>query len=475
MKPLSVTSHDFFSLLRWIDGRPLLEVIEPYRRRIFRAVLDTFDETAGRPQYNQALMGRAKKNWKSADLVLAALYSLVANDSPGGNQCYLVANDEDQAADDLALAKNLIDANAELLGRWLTVRQKIIERTDGQGFLKILPAQDVVGAHGKTYRFCGFDEIHGYRNWDLLEAMQLDPHRLDALMWITSYASLYHKPGVPLFDLTRLGKAGSDPRLFFSWYAGDYTTDPSLADADPETRANPSRGSWEDSSYLEQQRRRLPAHKYRRLHLNLPGLPEGSAYQVDPIDAAIERGVVVRPPQDGLPYSMFVDMSGGSDDDATAAIAHEVGERRVLDAVLNQGSRPPFDPRHAIARFVATAREYRVTRVRGDHYAGQTFARDFQGAGLRYDVSKLSKHQLYEAFEPLLNGGRVRLLDVPLLEQQLLGLGWRGGKIDHPAGEHDDWANAAVGALVMAQGASSTFSIHVVSIKPPITWTPMRF
>jgi hypothetical protein len=34
--------------------------------------------------------------------------------------------------------------------------------------------------------------------------------------------------------------------MYFSWYAADYTTDPALADADPETRANPSRGSWVD-------------------------------------------------------------------------------------------------------------------------------------------------------------------------------------------------------------------------------------
>ena len=47
-----------------------------------------------------------------------------------------------------------------------------------------------------------------------------------------------------------------------------------LADTDPETRANPSRGLWLDQSYLEQRRRRLLAHKYRRLHLT-PRPPGG--------------------------------------------------------------------------------------------------------------------------------------------------------------------------------------------------------
>src|SRR5437899_627091 len=148
-----VTSAEFFAPLRWLDGRPLPEVIEPYRRRIFDAALDEWD--GRRLRYNLVLTGRAKKNWKSADLVLAALYALLANDSIGGNQCYLLANDEGQAGDDLVIAKKVIAAN-KLLGERVTVRQRRIERVDGDGYLEILPAGDVAGSHGKTYRFCGW-------------------------------------------------------------------------------------------------------------------------------------------------------------------------------------------------------------------------------------------------------------------------------------------------------------------------------
>src|SRR5687768_13699969 len=75
-----VTFRKFASRLRWIDGRPLPDIIEPYRWRIFDRFCDERDAT-GRFRYNLALCGRAKKNWKSADLVLAALFALVANDS----------------------------------------------------------------------------------------------------------------------------------------------------------------------------------------------------------------------------------------------------------------------------------------------------------------------------------------------------------------------------------------------------------
>ena len=58
--------------------------------------------------------------------------------------------------------------------------------------------------------------------------------------------------------------------------------------------------------------------------------------------------------------------------------------------------------------------------------------------------------------EPSLNAREVVLLDAPLVEQQLLGLVWHGGKIDHPGGEHDDWANAVAGVVaLMAQPAVS--------------------
>jgi len=45
------TSLEFFADLRWLDGWPLLETIEPYRRQIFTHALDTYDNK-GAPQYN---------------------------------------------------------------------------------------------------------------------------------------------------------------------------------------------------------------------------------------------------------------------------------------------------------------------------------------------------------------------------------------------------------------------------------------
>jgi hypothetical protein len=225
----------------------------------------------------------------------------------------------------------------------------------------VLPVQDAIGAHWKTFRMLAVDEIHGYKNWDLLEALAMDPTRPDCQTWITSYASLFHRPGAPLFDMCRAGRAGTDSRMLFSWYAADFTTDPDFADAAPEDRANPSRPSWPDPEYLLQQRRRLPAHKFRRLHLNLPGLPEGSAFQPDPVMSAVARGVAVRAHEGRFVYQAFVDMSGGSSDDAVLAVGHEDGARAYVDRIVNQGPPVPFDPRLAVR-----AVRRRVARVRPD-------------------------------------------------------------------------------------------------------------
>ena len=84
---------DFLSLLKWLDGRPLLDTIEPYRRQLFE---DAFSVDAdGLPRYSLVLAGRGKKNAKSLDLVLAALYSLLAREAVQGSGGYILANDLD--------------------------------------------------------------------------------------------------------------------------------------------------------------------------------------------------------------------------------------------------------------------------------------------------------------------------------------------------------------------------------------------
>lgn len=442
-----ISALTFLSSLKWIDDKPL--VIEPYRKEIFRRALDE-RRPDGRPRINLVLSGRAKKNFKTSDMVLAALFCLLCRTSPQGSDVLIVANDEDQAGDDLDLAKKIVNINglADDDGE-LEVFEKEIQRRDGKGSMQIIPARNATGQHGKSACFIGYDEIHGFRDWALMEALQPDPTR-ECLQWVTSYDTVHDTPGVPLYDLKQIGIAGSDERMLFSWYSADLCTDPDFVALPPEERANPSMASWpEGRAYIDQQRRRLPSNRFRRLHYNLPGAPQGAFYDQGTVERAIVARRQVLEPQDSIDYLAFCDMSGGSSDDATLAIAHWDGSKAILDLVVNQDKPVPFNPRLAVARFATFCKRYRCKQVHGDAYAGETFRHDFADCGISYIVEKRNRTELYEALEVALNADQVELLEIPTLRRQLLTIVHRGASLDHMPGCHDDWATSAAGALTL--------------------------
>ena len=74
---------------------------------------------------------------------------------------------------------------------------------------------------------------------------------------------------------------------------------------------------------------------------------------------------------------------------------------------------------------------------------------------MTYVPSARTKAELYQAFVPLVNSGRVELLDNPRMKRQLLALERRTSRtgrdlIDHPPGQSDDLANAVAGVVVLA-------------------------
>jgi hypothetical protein len=325
-----------------------------------------------------------------------------------------------------------------------------------------LPAGDVAGLHGKTYLFLVIDELHTQKDYRVLEALELDRTRPDATQWFASYASLYRHAGVPLVDLLKQHERKSDPRLYVSWHAG------SVEEANPSLNQplGPTRADIEDA------RRALPSWIFRRLYQNLPGQPDGAAFDADVIEACIVWGRKRVIPEPGSRYQGFVDMSGGGADDSTLAIAHlNPDGKAVVDLVIDQGIRGThFSPQEAVARFAAVAKEYRCFTVTGDRYAGEWPRGEFQHMGITYQVAPLSRSDLYAALEPLLNSGQIELLDEPKLTQQLIGLVRSSGtgrtvKIDHAPNEHDDYANAVAGAIHLVKGGARTPGI--ILLDPP--------
>jgi hypothetical protein len=180
------------------------------------------------------------------------------------------------------------------------------------------------------------------------------------------------------------------------------------------------------------------------------------------IEACVMDGIRERPPQQDISYFAFVDPSGGSADSFTLAIGHKIHGPAdnpglcVIDAIRE--CRPPFSPEDVVHELCALLKRYRVSTVTGDRYAGEWPREQFKKRDIAYEVSQKSKSDIYRDMLPLINSGRVALLDNARLVNQLCLLERRtarGGRdsIDHSPGAHDDVANAAAG-LVVSLGAA---------------------
>jgi len=210
-----------------------------------------------------------------------------------------------------------------------------------------------------------------------------------------------------------------------------------------------------------------------------PSLPAGvvdAAYADDPQSAMAEYGAIFRndlssyvdravvesatipgryelPPKSGVAYTAFVDPAGGSGGDSYAlGVAHREGDLGILDCVRER--KPPFSPEQVTQEYAELLRSYRIAKVTGDAYAGEYPRELFRKAGgISYELSTRSKSDIMRDGLPLLNSGRLELLDHRVLAAQLVGLERRTARsgrdsIDHAPGGHDDVAVSAMGALL---------------------------
>jgi len=231
----------------------------------------------------------------------------------------------------------------------------------------------------------------------------------------------------------------------------------------------------------------------RSMNPNLDASVIAEAYERDPIAAAAEYGAEFRsdcdafvpreiveacvfkqttefPRAEGVRYFGFVDPSGGSVDAMTLAIAHcPIRGRAVLDLVREV--KPPFSPEAVVREFADTLKSYGIGEVTGDRYGGEWPRERFSAAGITYRPSERTRSEIYLELLPLLNSKRVTLIDNARLVTQLSGLERhvsRSGaeSIDHAPGGHDDLANAAAGAVVLAAKSSVSSGVGFMMISP---------
>jgi hypothetical protein len=200
-----------------------------------------------------------------------------------------------------------------------------------------------------------------------------------------------------------------------------------------------------------------------------------SFISIEIVEARIRQGVFELPPVADCNYVGFVDPSGGRSDSMTLAIAHEHGGRAILDLIREVQA--PFSPEDAVSEFATVLRQYRLSDVMGDKYAGEWPREQFVKRGIMYRVCEQTRSELYLELLPKLMSGACDLLDNPRLVAQLVGLERRtarAGKdsVDHGPGGHDDVANAVAGALVRARGGSMEwFAAQASWVNKPVAQT----
>jgi hypothetical protein len=142
--------------------------------------------------------------------------------------------------------------------------------------------------------------------------------------------------------------------------------------------------------------------------------------------------------------------SGGGDSSAAVAIAHRVPGSQTAILDLLRERKPPFIAYEVIADWVKILKAYNIGEIWLDGYGFKYFQDEWRKHNIIARKGDSSTAENYAHGQPLMLGGRMRLLDHGELCNQLLSL--ERSTVDGPekieTNAHDDVAAAAIGALV---------------------------
>ncbi len=262
MKKLNIiTFAENFFILE--TGKPI-KFEEWQKEYILKPVFYDLKEDGTRTN-NQALIGLSKKSGKSTMAAAVACHALFA-DGETEPEVYSAAGDKDQAKIVFNQTVKAIKRSPQLLAECKIYKDTI--ETKRGGIYRAL-SSDAPGSHGLNASLVIWDEIWNQRDYDLWEALTHSPARKQPLHFIITYAGYEQVEGNLLWDLYQAGLKGEDPAFYMFW-------------------SHENHASWVTDEYLAQQRRRLPEHRYLRLHENRFTSGEYSFLSREDVEAAID-------------------------------------------------------------------------------------------------------------------------------------------------------------------------------------------
>jgi hypothetical protein len=456
------TWRSWFVFLRALFALPL----KPEQLALYRECTGRSEAPSKPASESWLICGR--RSGKSFTLALTAVYLAAFHTyrqylAPGERGVVLiVASDRKQARVIFRYVSAL------LLG--VPMLRKLVERETADAFdLNNSTSIEIMAASYRSLR--GYTVISALLDelafWPTDDAAEPDAEIINAIRpamatipnaMLLCASSPYAQRGA-LFDAFKR-HYGRDGDAVLIWRAATRTMNPTVPQSviDAAMEADPASAAAE---YMAQFRTDVESYISR-----------------DVVEAAVIEGRYELPRVEGAAYHAFVDPSGGSSDSMTLGIAHMQGERFIHDVVRER--RAPFSPEAVVGEFADTLKAYGIARVYGDRYAGEWPREAFRKCGIEYLVASKTKSDLYLGLLPLLNSGRVELLDDKRLVAQLCSLERRtsrAGKdsIDHVPGGKDDVINSVAGSVVLAADAAAGAASEPKIVVPFIASRPRQF
>ena len=420
------------------DGGSYGAALDPWQREDFAAAFESS---------SNIWWERPRAHSKTMDAAAFALHHLL---SGPGRRVYFAAVDRDQAA----LAHDSTSGfthRSDLLRDALKVDRWRVSAPSTGSALEVLAA-DAASSWGLRPSLVIVDELQAWRG-----------EAAEELFW-SLFSALGKVPGARMLVATT---AGWD-RTSLCWKLREQVRD------DPGWVFS-RRGqcaSWVDPAFLEQQRRLLPEHVYRRLHEN-EWTEAGGAY----LTYAEVEGIfdaTMRPVLSCSQRPHYIGLDVGLSGDATAvAVVHRGSDGVAVHQIATwQGTRGAKVQLGAVEEWIAdAARRFSGAQLHADPWQAVGTVQRLRERGIRcHDVSFSAQYRgrLFQNLLELVRTGSLRCFAHERLKDELLRLEFRevGGnlRVDHPPGGHDDHAVVVAIAALAAMTAPKKRRVQVIRL-----------
>lgn len=408
-----------------LENGKLIE-LEQWQRNVIKEAFQR-DEN-GRLKFNIILLSVPKKNGKTTLMSACLLWALFAH-TPNA-EVYCLSGDRDQAKIAFDKVAKMIMRNP-LLRDSCRVMKNEIYVPDTDSVFRVL-STDAPSNHGVNASFVGIDELWQFEGSkeeagrELWYAMTHSPTR-EAITMVTTYAG--SDENSILGELYHTGLKSGDPRQYTFW-------------------SHENLSKWVSEEYLEQQRKRLPAHIFQRLHENRWSQGANAFISKAELDKCIDP--LLKPQlggKDNVKYYLAVDL-GLTRDRTVLTVCHRSNEDNLvyLDYIqtFSGTKNNPVLISDVEAAIINCNNNFNIVKnifdpwqMKGTAERLKRLIKVEEFTFTSNSIQKLSQNLYY-----LFHNGLIRIFPYKLLEDELLNLnaedksyGWR---IDHKSGGFSD-------------------------------------